>query len=308
MKKISDDIDFLKFVGTQESQFISNPSEFTDDVLKRFSGDEELIGDKLPWSKTHNLVRMRPGEFSVWAGINGHGKSQLLGQICAWNLHKRKWLIASLEMKPAATMHRMVRQVSGNEMPHEDYIKRFLNWTDDKLWIYDQHDTVKQNRILGMVHYAAQELGVEHIVIDSLMKCGIPKDDTEGQAAFIDRLCWAAKSENIHIHLVHHVRKGDSETNIPGKFDVRGASEITDLADNVFIVHRNKGKEIRMASGGEVGQDEPDCTLVVAKQRHGEWEGRFNLWFNGESMQYTPNENNKPLPFIPGNISMDKVA
>jgi len=297
MKTLTDDVDFLKFIGTQESQFIAKPSEFTDEVLKRFSGDEEVMGDLLPWSKTHNCVRLRPGEFSVWAGINGHGKSQLLGQVCAWNMQHKKWLIASLEMKPAATMHRMTRQVAGTDRPTDDYTRNFLGWTDDKLWIYDQLDTVKRDRILGMIHYAAQELGVNHIVIDSLMKCGIPKDDTEGQAAFVDRLCWAAKSENIHIHLVHHVRKGETENKIPDKFDIRGAAEVTDLADNVFIVHRNKAKEAKLSKHEEVGQDEPDCILAVAKQRHGEWEGRFKLWFNREAMQYTPNSENRPIPF-----------
>ena len=203
MHTLNDDVDYIQFIGTQESQYIIKPSELKEDVLSIFTGAGDLRGDILPWSKTHNYVKLRPGEVTVWAGINGHGKSQLLGQVCAWGLKHSKWLIASMEMKPSRTMHRMVRQVSGTSNTSESFVNKFLDWTDDRLWIYDQTDTVKAERILGMVHYAAKELGINHIIIDSLMKCGIRKDDMDGQAAFVDRLCWAAKSNNIHIHLVH---------------------------------------------------------------------------------------------------------
>ena len=305
MKTIGDDIDFLAFIGKQESQFIAKASEFGEGVLSRFRGDDSISGDLLPWSKSHQLVALRPGEVSVWAGVNGHGKSQLLGQVCAWNLANSKWLMASMEMKPAATMYRMIRQMAGMKTPSDQYVNRLLKWTDEKLWIYDQLDTVKAERILGMVHYAAQVLKVNHIIIDSLMKCGIGTDDYNAQKAFVDRLCWAAKTENIHIHLVHHIRKGEKESTIPDKFDIRGAAEITDLVDNVFIVHRNKSKEAKRVTAKFADQifdesSEPDCTLKIAKQRHGEWEGAFNLWFHPDSYQYVPKPENRPMTFFIG--------
>jgi len=194
--------------------------------------------------KTHKLIGLRKGEVSLWAGINGHGKSQLLGQVCAWGLNNSKWLIASMEMLPEATMARMSQQAAGCN-PSDQYLMNVLNWTDNRLWIYDQTDTVKLDRILAIVHYAAKKLGINHIVIDSLIKCGINRDAYDKQAEFVDKLCWTAKNNLCHIHLVHHMRKGEKEESIPGKFDIRGASEITDLVDNVFIVHRNKRKEAK---------------------------------------------------------------
>ena len=41
-----------------------------------------------------------------------------------------------------------------------------------------------------------------------------------------------------------------------------------------------------------------DSTLTVAKQRHGEWEGQFKFWFDKDSMQYTPDFNNRPIPYM----------
>jgi len=299
MKKINEH-DFAGFVGRQESQFIIPASDLTDDVVDVFENGSQIAGVMMPWSKTHNYVRLRPGEVSIWCGVNGHGKSLILNQVCAWTLHEAKWLIASLEMKPMSTMYRMCRQISGRTDPTVDYVKRFMSWTDDRLWIYDQLDTVEPDRIIGMIHYAATQLGIQHILIDSLMKCGLGgPDDYNAQKKFIDRLCWAAKSNNVHIHLVAHMRKGISENHQPDKFDIKGASEISDMVDNVFIVHRNKDKEEKVRLKKEVDSEMPDCTLRVAKQRHGEWEGVFNFWFHGEGMQYVPNSSLRAMPFLP---------
>jgi len=294
--QVLEDRELLEFIGMQESQYLVKPSELIEKVKKRLSHDGSISGDSLPWHKTHQYVGLRQGETSLWCGINGHGKSQLLGMVTAWNLQHKKWLIASMEMLPEATMERMTKQAAGCK-PSDEYVDKFMNWTDDRLWIYDQTETVKPERIIAMILYAAIKLKIDHIVIDSMMKCGIKKDDFNAQVTFVDKLCWAAKTTKCHIHLVHHVRKGEKESKIPDKFDIRGASEITDLVDNVFIIHRNKDKEEKIRLCKDVDKAAPDCILVVSKQRHGEWEGRFNLWFHQESKQYVPNPDNRIMQY-----------
>jgi twinkle protein len=296
MKPISDDIDFLKFLGLQERQFIEPTKTFVDEIKERFAKGFEVKGEKLPWPKTHDKVGLRRGEVSIWAGVNGHGKSLLLGQVILWLPRDIKCLIASLEMKPAATLERMCRQSLGGGVPTEQYVEEFTSKTDN-IFIYDQTDTVKPERILGMCHYAAKELGITHIMLDSLVKCGISPEDYPRQKEFIDRLCWCAKSENIHIHLVHHIRKGSSENVRPDKFDIKGAGEITDLVDNVFIVHRNKAKERnteKVSPDPEIAK-QSDQTLRVAKQRHGEWEGTFGFSFHRASTQFVSGPDCLPL-------------
>jgi len=284
--KIIADVDFLNFIGKQESQFIQSKDAWTDEVKDYMAHGVKLFGDELPWPATHDKVRLRPGEVTLWAGINGHSKSLLSGQSALWLSPHTKVLIASLEMKPRDTLTRMIRQAYGLNRVSPAEIDEFMTFKSDGMFIYDQSDSVSCDRILGMVHYAAQELGVNHVFIDSLMKCGIGTDDYNGQKDFVDRLCWAAKAENIHVHLVLHMRKGRDEAEAPGKFDVKGASEITDLVDNLFIVHRNKAKEAQIENGEIPPLDEPDALLTVAKQRHGEWEGGIKLWFHPASLQY----------------------
>lgn len=290
MKPIPTDVDLLAFSGIAESQYLEPTSTFEEQLADRFQNGVRIIGEKLPWRKTHDKVRLRDGEVSLWFGYNGHGKSLVLGQVLTWLPRDVKIVIASLEMKPVATLERACRQSLGGGFPTKQYVSEFIEQTDN-IWIYDQNDSVQADRILGLCHYAAQELGVKQIMIDSLMKCGISPEDYPRQKEFVDRLCWCAKSEDIHIHLVHHGRKGASEMNIPDKHDAKGAGEITDLVDNVFIVHRNKEKEIKRAEAKKNNQpfhedSEPDARLKIAKQRHGEWEGMFGLWFMPDSHQY----------------------
>ncbi len=66
-----------------------------------------------------------------------------------------------------------------------------------------------------------------------------------------------------------------------------GASALTNLVDNVVLVHRNKAKENKSEEERDE-KKEPDARLVIAKQRHGEWEGRISLWFDKSSNQYLP--------------------
>jgi twinkle protein len=99
---------------------------------------------------------------------------------------------------------------------------------------------------------------------------------------------------------VHHVRKGQNEYDIPGKFDARGSGTIVDQVDQVMTVWRNKQKSDILAKEpeNEKFKNEPDAALVVAKNRHGDWEGKISLWFHKDSLQYTPDNRCLPLTLI----------
>ena len=162
--------------------------------------------------------------------------------------------------------------------------------------MYDQQGTVKPERAIAVCRYFATKLNGTHIVIDSLMKCGIPEDDYNGQKRFIDELTSVARDRQIHIHVVHHSRKLSDENSPPGKMDAKGTGAITDQVDNCITVWRNKKKEALQAKGIE--SDEPDALMIVDKQRHGEWEGRIALWFDRGSQQYVGSSKCRPLDLM----------
>jgi len=297
-------IDFKKYLNDLsylEAEMLKDVGDFTDGVLEMAEHGNQLIGAYFPWSKMQHTTRIGDGKLSIWAGANGSGKSQLLGQVINHTISQgRKACIASLEMQPKQTLYRMVCQ-SATCKASKGYSLAWLKHHTGSLYIYDQLDKVDTDRILGMAHYAAHVLGCSDIVIDSLTKCGVGRDDYTKQAEFVDRLQWCAKKWNVHIHLVAHMRK-PSEGSKQDKYSIRGASEISDLADNVYIIERNFRKEEQvelMDSGREFNQEVVDqacCQLIVAKNRDYGEQKKFGLWFDRESGYYRESESIRMNP------------
>jgi twinkle protein len=258
----------------------------------------EHTGCVLPWSKTKHDIRLRPGEVSLWPGINGHGKSAMTSEVAlslCWQ--GQRVCIASLEMKPVKTLSRMVRQAAASHEPQIPFIRGFHNWTENRLWIYDQLGMVDPKKMQAVIRWCHDQLGIQHFFLDSLMKCVRGDDDYNGQKDFVNSLCTIALDTGMHIHLIHHAKKMADERTMPGKFDAKGSSSITDQVDNVFTVWRNKRKEADRQKGGSGDWSEPDAYLLCDKQRHGEWEGPVKLWYDQQSFRFTQDATNPPEPY-----------
>lgn len=285
---IRDNIDFSAYMAsTEASHRVISAASYVDEVIDYFHGNGRDAGVVMPWVKTHNVIRFRPNEVTLWAGFNGSGKSLVLGQTCfGFIAQGQSVCIASMEMKPMITLARMCRQFCKDKTPSEEEIRMFHDATGTHLWLYDQQGSVNAERMLAVMRYCAQEKGIKHFVLDSLMKCGIGEDDYTGQKLFVDGICTVARDTGMHIHLVAHSRKDKDETRMPGKMDVKGSGAITDQVDNVLTMWRNKPKELDNAAK----KGEPDAMLICDKQRNGEWEGRIALWFDKEGMRYIEND------------------
>ncbi len=279
-------------------------SSYVEEVIDEFYPQaNQPLGYVLPWEKSRGNLYLRPNELSVWTGINGHGKSQMLGQVILGCMHQgAKVCIASLELKPKRLLMRLTRQAGGLRNPTEEYIRAIHKWYDNHLWIFDLVGTAKTQRLLEVFLYARRRYGIDVFVIDSLMKCGISEDDYNAQKALIEELCDFKNTHECHIHLVAHPRKPQDEHKIPGKLDMKGTGSITDLADNCFSVWRNKLKEdeINRMKGAPSDSllEKFDSLLACDKQRNGEWEGKFALWFHRDSFQYLENRHTKPRQYV----------
>lgn len=313
MKLLTDDIDFERyFEGLQVDRAkIRRASEWADAVIDRFHGaSTEDTWKPTGFAKMRGKFDFRPGELSVWAGINKHGKTTLLSNVMLNVMQAgQRVCIASMEMKPVETMAKMTRQAGGTGSPSLAFIRQFHRWTDDKLWVYDHLGRVASARMLALATWVRREMAMDHLVIDSLMKCGIGVDDLTGQKDFVDGLSTIARDTGLHVHLVCHMRKGENEKAAPDKFSVKGAGEIADMPDNVLIVWKNLRKtdeiakaereadETTRAAALKKLREDPDAFLRVAGQRHHPWEGSFAFWFDTSSQQFleTPWENPRYL-------------
>lgn len=290
MNLVTDEIDFSAYAIEPEAKQIVKPaSHWRQQLVDSFLLSEEQKGAYLPWSKARNLFRLRTSELTLWPGINGHGKSIVLSQVMACLMAQgERCLIASMEMRPKLTLNRMARQCTKRREPSIPEIQAFNDWTDDRLWLYDHLGSVEWRKLVAVFRWAADKLQIRHFVIDSLMRCGIREDDYSGQKDFVDALCTFKSDYDAAVHLVMHARKGQDEYAPPGKFDAKGTGTMTDLADNVLTVWRNKKKEAQ-AETGMLSEDmarAPDAMLICDKQRNFDWEGRIGLWYHRDSMQF----------------------
>lgn len=260
------------------TRHVRSIGEYLAEVMdRRFGGKVDDKGDMLPWEKAQR-IGFAPGQVTLWAGINGHGKSAITTQAAGyWATQQRYSLICSFEMLPYQTADRMLLQISGQSNPTDKVAFEFFRRMHERIWIYDKREVVDVQRLYSVIRYAVLEKNIHHVWIDSLMKCIRGEDDYNAQKNFIEQLTAMAKELNCHIHVIHHVRKGSDEREIPNKFSLKGSGAITDLADNVLILWRNKGKELDIAQG-KPDEGQPDFILICDKNRHGAWEGRIPLW------------------------------
>lgn len=310
---LSDDIDFGLYLRETDAKTKVKPaSAWVSDLIHRLRNPDKSKKVYLPWDKCRDFFQFRKGEVTLWAGQNGHGKTQVVSQVVLSLMGQdEKVCIASFEVKPATTITRLARMYAGTnpfspEFQNEEGVEalaelftEFGQWSKN-LWLYDQQGTVTADKVIGMARYCAKELGVTHVVIDSLMKCVMGEDDYNGQKEFVDELTALARDNNVHIHLIHHTRKPQNENHLPDKYDSKGSGAITDMVDNVMLVWRNKAKEDDMKAKGahSTKRTEHDALLLCRKQRNGEDEPTIKLWFDKDSQQYKGAQED-PLQFFP---------
>jgi len=281
----SDQIDFEQYLKLTEAHMkVKDASVFIDELKEDLANPVVIKKVGMPWSKTINEFDFRSGEVTLYAGTNGSGKSLITGQIALGLIKQdQKVCIMSFEMKPKRTILRMTRQFSGTDLDNpilknkleinNQYLERLKTFSTGKLWLYDQQGTTNSGQVIAVARYCAVELGITHIFVDSLMKCVRGEDDYNAQKSFVDELTALARDHNVHIHLIHHIRKLSSEEVKPNKNDIKGTGAIADQVDNVLLMFRNKAKE-RKIRNNETVENVPDAMLMCEKQRNGEVENK----------------------------------
>ena len=165
--------------------------------------------------------------------------------------------------------------------------------------------TAKIERMLTVFLYVKERYGIDVFIIDSLLKCGLGEDDYNAQKLFVEKLCDFKNTHGVHVHLITHPKKCEDEMTPPKKMSIRGAGAITDLADNVFSLWRNKLKESKIDKFSRQGitisdelNNEYDALLKCDKQRNGDWESGLVFWYDKASSQFLNSKNQKPKQYV----------
>ena len=120
----------------------------------------------------------------------------------------------------------------------KDVTAKIDEWTRDKIFLYDNKYGRNWSRLLESIRNVVKDKGVHLLILDNLMTLDLDAfsgDKNEKQSAFVNSLADLAKQANIHIILVAHPRKS---LTFLRREDIGGSGDITNLADNVYIIHR----------------------------------------------------------------------
>jgi twinkle protein len=272
---------------------LRKPSDFEREIWEEFYPVDGIIpGDETPWRLP---FRFRPGEVTVWQGYSGDGKTVCMGHTAVnFGLQGKKTCVASFEMKPKKTFKNMMRQLIGTAKPTREIFDRALNWMDQWFFVFNRVGGATVAETLALFEYVAKKYGVQHFFIDSLMRIDdVNEEEAETSKQLMNWLQAFAKRFEVHVHLVAHSRKPDSRhpasKNPPMKHSVSGSKAITDNADNVLCVWRNREKSEALDDARNTGnrdeverwENEHDARFLIQKCREdGSQEGSKYLFFD----------------------------
>jgi hypothetical protein len=145
-------------------------------------------------------------------------------------------------------------------------------WVDGKLFLYNNSYGSKWEQLFNDIKELVEKEGVQMIVLDNLAALCIDGYDSgtyANQTKFILDVKDYAKQKNIHVILVAHPRK---QNDFLRKESISGTADLTNIADNVFLIHR-VGNDFEKRAGEFFGANKVvdymqySNVLEVAKNR-----------------------------------------
>lgn len=223
--------------------------------VKDINIDSEEEKEKVKSNTTHldKLIHgFTLGQLSVWSGSNGSGKSSYLNQIAIESMRQGyNVLIYSGELESKRLLNWIVQQCcGGNHMKYNSqknyyYVGRddkntIKAWLDNRLFIYNNEYSMNAKSIIASIKDCVAQNNIKVVILDNLMSMnlneyGKSSEKYDAQSLLVKELSALAKKLDIHIHFVCHPRKA---TTFLRKNDISGSADLTNIADNVFIVHR----------------------------------------------------------------------
>ena len=179
------------------------------------------------------------GGLSILTGSNGCGKTVWLNnmilnacdkgyKIGLWSGEMQNWRIKNW-------FHIIARGAQADTEEINDLIDKSL---EDKLFVYNNNYGNNWQELFSHIRLLVEKEKAHLIVLDNLACMNINHnniDKYEQQSLFVKDLAEYAKQSAIHIVLVAHPRKSYG---IVRKEDISGSYDLSNMADNVFILHK----------------------------------------------------------------------
>jgi archaellum biogenesis ATPase FlaH len=231
------------------------------------------------------IIGLFAGELTVLSGLNASGKTSWLNCLALnviqqgfkagiWSGEMQDWRFQGWLNQMAAGKN-YVRKKEGFENFYytpSKICEKIDNWVDGKLFLYNNSYGSKWEQLFNDIKELVEKEHVQMIILDNLAALCIDGYDSgtyANQTKFILDVKDYAKQKNIHIVLVAHPRK---QNDFLRKESISGTADLTNIADNVFLIHR-VGNDFEKRAGDFFGADKVvnymqySNVLEVAKNR-----------------------------------------
>ena len=159
------------------------------------------------------------------------------------------------------------------------------DWYSDLIHLYDKQGGTSEENLFDAMEFAYKKHGCKNFVLDNLMIMILSMNDVQSeyhrQAVFTKHCKQFADDFDVHVHLVAHGKKGGDPNLPPTKSDIKGASEISNLADNAGAFWRVP------ESAKREGLEGVDNMLCWFKTRDSGEQANIRLLFDKPSKRMT---------------------
>ena len=225
------------------------------------------------------------GDVTILSGLSGAGKTSWLDciilnviehgfKVGVWSGELQDFRFQSWIDNVAAGKNHVVKNPNFDNLYYapRDIADKINSWLDGKLFLYNNNYKNRWKQLFSDIQELVEKQDCQLIVLDNLMALNISDFDgakNEQQSQFINEIKEYAKQKNIHVILVCHPRKQDGFLR---KESISGTADLTNLCDNLFILHR-VGRDFRNRASEFFGEAEVqkfqtfDTVVEVCKNR-----------------------------------------
>lgn len=264
------------------------------------------------------------GELNVLSGSNASGKSSWINTLLLNLINQGvKCALWSGEL-PAPILKSWIRKAAAGEaLPEDGHFPKYLcqqidEWIGERLLIYNSNYGTQWSQVIEDMRILLPH-GVRFFVLDNLMALdidGVDVSKNDAQKKVMLQLKDFAKQNNVIVLLVAHPRK---VTSFIRKEDISGSGDITNIPDNVFIIHRvnldfyNRGREylgnmitefatIQTSVTGESilmlnKYREGNVIEIVKNRMYGVVDKLVGLFYHTNTRRFLGRENNHKCPY-----------
>lgn len=254
--------------------------DFGSQILSLY--DEGVIkGASTGIKSLDTLYTVLPGQLSVFTGLPGSGKSELIDQIMVNIAMQKGWrfAVASFENPPHMHIAKLAEKVAGkpffgNERMSAQERDNALAFINEHFVFLQSHDgapaTVQS--IIDRTKQAVMRMGVRGLVIDPYNYLDIGADNEHHAISrMLTDIVLFCKSHELHVWFVAHPAKQIPDSGPPKGQHISGSAAWFAKADMGITVHR-KGNDVeihcwksRFKWIGKVGMVELDYDLPTGR-------------------------------------------